>query len=88
MTVAVTTFGVGIDHVAPSFIIDRIAVVVLSRVQQRREFLATLIAATEINLIAGFARQRQSVNHISGHEWIALVVFPPAPTAIVMLIGV
>src|SRR5207253_11094820 len=44
MTIAVTTFGVGIDHVSPGFIIDRIAVVVLARVQQSCMLLCAMIA--------------------------------------------
>ena len=88
MTIAFAAFGVSIDQISARLIVDRIAIIALAGSEEGRKFLAAGIAARNINLISGAAGHRQSIDHVSRHKRIALVVFPPTPPAIVMLIGV
>src|SRR5437588_6279804 len=86
--IAVATFGERVDHVSTRFIVDRIAVVILTGSEQRRKLLSSLRVPPSVNLITGAAGHCQTINHIRGHEWIALIIFPPTPTAIVVLVSV
>ena len=86
--VAVTAFGEGVDHVSAGLIINRVAVVSLAGVQHRRQLLAALVATPGFDLITRTAGHRQTVDDVSSHKRIGLVVFPPTPAAVAVLVGV
>ncbi len=88
MTVAVTAFGERVDHVAPGFIVDRIAVVAFAGSKHRRKFLAALITPAGVDLITGAGGEGQAIDYIGSHERIGLVIFPPTPAAVIVLIGI
>src|SRR5258706_11121987 len=88
MTVAVTAFGKGIDHVGAGFVVDGIAIVALAGGKHGREFLAPTIGPRSIDLIARAGGDGQSIDHVSSHERIGLVILPPTPAAVLVLISV
>src|SRR6185369_17959589 len=88
LTIAFTAFDDCVDHVSARFLIDRITVIVLAHAEQRQQLLPSLYTSPVVNRIAGTAGHRQTIHDVSCHEWIALVVFPPTPTAVAMLIRI
>src|SRR6266498_4701497 len=86
--IAVAAFGVGVDHVSACLIVDRIAIVAFTGIEHRGQLFASSIAPRSVYLITGAAGQRQSINDISSHKRIGLVILPPDTAAVIMLIGV
>src|SRR4030095_5875111 len=66
--VAFAAFDVRINPVRACFVVNRIAVVVVTCAEKRLKFCAAEIATPGFALITGAAGHRQAIDHVSGHE--------------------
>ena len=88
MAIGATAFLERVDHECKRFQVDLGSCFSSARIEHLFQLLASTGDAIVVWFVTVLFGERQPTNNIRGHEGIALIVFPPAPAAVVMLIGV